>query len=98
MINLNIHNKCNQRCIFCNTQKLLTDKIWKETTTKKILKKIKKNIEKSDTINFTGGGEATLIKELPQLIKYAKLIGYKKICIETNAMLFSYFSFLKKLV
>lgn len=97
MINLQINNKCNQFCIFCNTQKLLLDKTWKETTFEEIIKMLKEGIKKSDSVNFTGGGEATLNKNLPQLISYAKFLGYKHIFIETNGMLFSYNKFAKKI-
>jgi len=97
MINLTIHNKCNQFCVFCNTQRLLLDKVWKETTKEDILKQIQDAAKKNDVVSFTGGGEVTMLKDLPGLIRYAKSLGIKEVHIETNAVLLAYPDYTRKL-
>lgn len=96
MENLNINNKCNQRCVFCNTQRLLKYNAWKETTTEEIIDQLD-NVTNKKNVNFTGGGEVTLLKNLPRLIQYAKKIGIQEVGMETNAVLLSYKDYVKKL-
>jgi len=96
MVNLSIHNKCNVCCIFCNTQKLLRDRIWKETTTSEIRDQLKGNAC-ADVVNFTGGGEVTLLRELPELILYAKRLGIREVGMETNGVLLSYPDYVSRL-
>lgn len=97
MINININNKCNQFCVFCETQKFLSENNWKSTTDGDIKKQIEEASKKSSSINFTGGGEPTMVKKLPELIRFAKFLGLKSVCMETNGLLLSYFDYLKKL-
>ncbi len=97
MVNLMIHNKCNQFCVFCNTQKLLQDNIWKDTDKVEIVKQLENAAKKDTEVNFTGGGEPTMLKDLPEMIKYAKSLGIEKVCIETNAILLSYIDYVRKL-
>ena len=92
-----IHNRCNQRCIFCNTQQLLQKGIWQETPDTEIRKQIKEASQKDSSVLFTGGGEVTMLKNLPELIAYARSIGMTSIGIETNAITLSYPSYTKAL-
>jgi pyruvate-formate lyase-activating enzyme len=96
-MNLAIHNLCNQNCIFCQTQKLIHDKIWQETTEDDVLNQIREVARKSGEISFTGGGEVTMLKHLPELIHEAKQLGIQKVSIETNAVLCAYDNYAKKL-
>jgi radical SAM superfamily enzyme YgiQ (UPF0313 family) len=53
-----------------------------------ILKIIDKELKKEELIIV--GGEPTLIKELPKIIRFAKNRGWKKITLETNGRMFFY--------
>ena len=97
MVSLSIHNKCNQFCVFCNTQMLLHKKIWQEPTKQEIIKQVEDAAKKTDNINFTGGGEVTVLPYLPELIRYTKKLGVNKVGIETNGVLLSLLEYVKKL-
>ncbi len=91
-----VYNLCNQRCVFCNSQPLVEKHAIKETSREDILHFIEKAANQPDIL-FTGGGEPSMLKELPFFISYAKQLGIKKVGMETNGMLFAYESYAKKL-
>ncbi len=86
---------CNNNCIFCvqgNKRSEFADKSNAEI--RKILDESRKN---HDSIVFTGG-EVTIRKDLPELIAYARDIGFKKIQMQTNGRMLAYDSFCQKLI
>lgn len=87
--------KCNNNCRFCydsNKRKI------PDITTKSILTKLLKGRSLGcDYVDFIGG-EVTIRKDVFTIIKKAKEMGYKRICMTTNGRLLSYEKFLKKLI
>lgn len=76
---------CNQECIFCQRNEYLSEHPDIKPPSKE---EVKKEIQKckDDIINFTGGGEPTMCDDLFELICYAKNLGIKQICLETNGV------------
>jgi MoaA/NifB/PqqE/SkfB family radical SAM enzyme len=68
----------------------------KETSREEILRFIEAAANQPEIL-FTGGGEPSMLKELPFFISYAKQVGIKRVGMETNGMLFAYESYTKKL-
>jgi len=88
---------CQNKCEFCYASSPYRGKTLHEMTTdetKLIIKKIKEEAQ-VPTISFTGG-EPTLRKDLPELIKYATDLGMRANLI-TNGLLASNKDFTKKL-
>ncbi|MEM5781766.1 MAG: radical SAM protein [Candidatus Aenigmatarchaeota archaeon] len=78
---------CNSSCIMCSVNSKKRDP--HKGTTKQILKDlIRGKQEHYERIEFTGG-EPTIRKDLPILIKKAQELGYKDIGISTNGILLS---------
>jgi len=83
-INLHLTNKCNYQCKFCFARnrcqgKELTFKEWK----KLIFLLSEKNCLK---VNFAGG-EPTLLPYLPELINYAKDLGFFTSIISNGSLI-----------
>ncbi|MBI2134848.1 radical SAM protein [Candidatus Woesearchaeota archaeon] len=85
-VNLQIYNKCNQSCFFCQAQNWIKEGKMTETTEDAIRKRIEKAAYEGNSVLFSGGGEATTLGDLPGLIRYAKSIGVKETVLETNAV------------
>ncbi len=95
-LELFLENKCNNKCIFCYyTDKELAAK--KYLSLEEIKGRIKQIRKETDSIVFNGG-EPTLRKDLPDVIKYAKSQGFKKIKLLSNGRLLYYKSYCKKLI
>jgi len=87
------HN-CNQNCVFCTValdgeRELTTDEV-----KSRILLLAKR---KAKFITFTGG-EPTIRKDLPELIKFAKECGIEKVELQTNGVLLHRRSMVERLV
>lgn len=83
-IDLNLGYSCNINCRFCYYQKSL--KAPKNLTTEEAKKWIKFFRNKGkEKIDFTGG-EPTIRKDIIELVRYAKDLDYKTICIITNGI------------
>ncbi|MFW6025207.1 MAG: radical SAM protein, partial [Candidatus Woesearchaeota archaeon] len=90
---IDIGHNCNNRCRFCLHK---DEKEWRKKSTDKIKKDIEctKNFDK---IVFTGG-EPTMRKDLPTLIKHAKNEGFKIIELESNGRRFFYNDYTQKII
>jgi MoaA/NifB/PqqE/SkfB family radical SAM enzyme len=86
---------CNNNCFFCaqahnkeegnkTTEEIFTD-----------LKLAKKN--NCEGVVFTGG-EVTIRKDLLDIVRYAKKLGFRVIQLQTNARMLSYIPLVKRLV
>ncbi|OQB09494.1 MAG: Cyclic pyranopterin monophosphate synthase 1 [Candidatus Omnitrophica bacterium ADurb.Bin205] len=76
---------CNASCLFCNVPMESSD--FNDLSTseaKQLINKIAA-VRKDTKIDFTGG-EPTIRKDLPKLIRYARLKGIKGIQVQTNAI------------
>ncbi|UCG95418.1 MAG: radical SAM protein [archaeon] len=88
--------ECNQRCIFCSVGHMFSRK-------KKIktLNEIKKELDwaKDQSIGIISfsGGEPTIRRDLFECVGYAKKLGFEKIEIQSNGMMFYYKSYAKKM-
>ena len=86
---------CNNKCVFCvqgNKRYRHEDKSTERV--KEILREAK---DKHDMVVFTGG-EITIRKDLPELVSYAKGLGFKKIQMQTNGRMFAYKKFCRTII
>jgi MoaA/NifB/PqqE/SkfB family radical SAM enzyme len=80
---LRIGLRCNQDCIFCNTDAGAVNMISDE---KKIKEKIREWSRQGIELLVISGGEPTLMEDLPSYITMAKGLGAKHIELQTNAV------------
>ena len=66
---------CNFRCPFCHNSGLLGKEVYEEIPEETLLAFLKKRVGLLDAVCVTGG-EPTLQKDLPQLLKAIKELGY----------------------
>jgi len=94
--------KCNCKCVFCSVGDFLTLARKNKNFGVESTKQIKEDIDYADSINahtFSfSGGEPTLRKDLPSLVKYAKSKNIKKIQIQSNGRMFYYKKYCKLLI
>lgn len=85
---------CNNNCLFCVQahKKALGNKSLQEI--KKDLKAARKSC---NSVVFTGG-EATIRKDVFELVSFASSLGFETIQIQSNGRMFSYMPFCKKLI
>ncbi len=77
--------RCNNNCIFCYNKARRNSLSLTEGEIEKRLVEIKDK----NYINFSGG-EFTIRKDAIEIIKFAKKIGFKNICLTTNGRVLSY--------
>lgn len=82
---IRINLECNQNCPFCNTDEKAENVI---LAIEKIEKTIKNWVKRGIKFLSISGKEPTLHPKLCDFIKLAKKYGYKKISLQTNAILF----------
>jgi len=90
-----VGSMCNNNCTFCSYGNCDSIKYRKTDEIKKELDSIRSVNE--NKIRFTGG-ETTIRKDIFDLVKYAKELGFEKIEIETNGRMFFYREFTKKII
>ncbi len=85
---------CNNNCFFCvqGHKKKFGDKSTAE------LKNILDEAVKDCEIAVFTGGEPTIRKDILELVKYAKEIGFKTIQIQSNGRMFAYSDFCQKMI
>ena len=94
-LDLKVGFSCNNNCRFCVQahKKHLGDR-----TTEELKMEMDKGREtECEGIVFTGG-EPTIRKDVIELVKYAKDVGYRVIQIQSNGRMFSYMDFVKKVI
>ena len=84
---------CNNNCLFCR----VADKRNENLTTKEVFKKLNEIRRDVNSIILTGG-EPTIRKDLIEIVRYAKNLGFKIIHIESNGRMFYYKNFVEKLI
>lgn len=87
---------CNNHCKFCVQGDKRNYSSDKETGE---VKSILKNCRKSgiDSVVFTGG-EPTVRNDIIELVRFARILGFETIQIQTNGRLFSYLNFCKEII
>jgi len=93
-LELMVSSNSNNNSIFFQQEKEEKNDLSLENL-KEILEKYRKI--KFNEVIFTGG-EPTLRKDIFEMIKYSKEIGYKFISIKTNGRMFSYQNFAEKML
>lgn len=91
---IRIESRCNNNCVFCSMAKKREMAISEED----ILHKLQQGFEEGAEKIVLSGGEPTLNKDLPKIIKYSKKIGYRKVQIVTNGRMLSNKNNLDKLI
>jgi len=88
--------ECNNNCRFCY------DGGYKRTlppmTTDQVKKELREAASRGSSIVDFMGGEPTIRKDIIQLVRYAKKLGFKTISVTTNGKMFYYEEFVKKMV
>lgn len=79
-----IDARCNQKCDFCNILGPGVDFRLSGKYVRAMIRQIAR-LRSNATVNFTGG-EPTLRKDLPDLIRYAKAAGIERVVLQTNAI------------
>ncbi len=88
--------KCNNNCLFCycGDKKDLIPPL----STQEAKRKLELGRKQSSDFVDLLGGEPTIRKDLPELIEFAREIGYKTVSITTNGRMLSQRDFAEKLV
>jgi len=87
--------RCNFKCRFCYYYPYLTVK---NPPTEKIKSLLKTARERGiEDIDFSGG-ESTLRPDFPEIVSYAKSLGFRKICLITNAFKMADMNYTQQLV
>ncbi len=90
--------ECNNRCIFCYDGAGYKRGRVLPLTTKEIKDLLVRGRKNGCNMVDFLGGEPTIRKDLPELIAYAKELGYNEIAITTNGQMLSYKEYAKKLI
>lgn len=85
---------CNNNCRFCVQAH---KKKFGNRTTEEIREDLEKARKNCPEVVFTGG-EVTIRKDIIDLVKYAKKLGFKRIQLQTNARMLSYKDLCVKLI
>lgn len=81
---INVGFKCNFRCRFCYYLDHINTGNTRDLDTEEVKRRLRVGRSWGKTaIDFTGG-EPTMRRDLPELIAYARSIGYETACIITN--------------
>lgn len=95
---LQVGFSCNARCRFCYYRKELEAGDVHDFTTDQIKKRLKEGRKLGKDQVDISGGEPTIRKDIFEIIRYAKEIGYNKICLITNGIKMYDESFCNKLI
>ncbi len=94
-VDIKLNFSCNNRCVFCvQGERRKTEK---QKTTQEAKDILKEAVKTRSEVVFTGG-EVTTREDLPELVFYARKIGFKDVQIQTNGRRFFYMDYCKKLV
>ncbi len=87
---------CNNNCLMCSVRD--RGSFYADRKYEAVVDDLKKGRENGfDWVEFTGG-EPTIRRDIIDLVKKAKELGYKKIAVSTNGRIFSYFGFCEKII
>ena len=92
---IKINNRCNMNCLFCADPPEVRS--LPDYSYEKLVGMIRTNRERFDSLLITGG-EPTIYRRIESLISKAKELGYSRIGLGTNGLMFSNKSFLQRLI
>ncbi len=94
-IDLKVGFGCNNRCHFC----VQGDKRarYAPRSTEELRSVLCDERKRVRSVVFTGG-EPTLRRDLPELVAYARELGYERIQIQTNGRMFAHAGYVRRLV
>jgi len=95
-IDIKVHFFCNNHCRFCIQESKRNYPPKSDKKVKEILKEGRK--EGAMGVVFTGGEPTLRFKELLGWIRYAKMLGYHNIQVQTNGRMFCYFDYAKEVI
>jgi MoaA/NifB/PqqE/SkfB family radical SAM enzyme len=95
---LHVGYSCNERCVFCYYRDSLEKGTVKDHSTSNIKKKLRIGRRYGKTRVDLSGGEPTIRKDLFEIIRYARKIGYEKVGIITNGLVMSNKEYCKQLI
>ncbi len=78
---------CNNHCIFCVQGR--KREIYGNKSTDEVKRLLEEARQDTDSVVFTGG-EVTIRKDLIDLVKFAKSLGFRRIQIQTNGRMLAY--------
>ncbi len=95
--------RCNCNCIMCSTGlQIKRSQGSSDYHAIRPAEDVKKDIDKAKKMNARGfafsGGEPTLRKDLPELVKYAKKVGLEHIEVQSNGRIYAYKEYCKTLI
>ena len=86
---------CNNRCVFCYNE---GKRHLQERTTEELKTDILSSRSRGRTYLEIIGGEPTIRRDLPELIKFARDIGFETVMFATNGRMFYYKDYAKKIL
>lgn len=88
LLQIEVTNACNHRCYFCpNEQSIRKTTMMDYDFAKRIIKECAEFLSEGAKICFHMNGEPLLYKRLPELVRYAKELGYEYAFVTTNGSL-----------
>jgi cyclic pyranopterin phosphate synthase len=94
-IDLKVGFACNNHCHFCVQGDKRTR--WGAKDAEELRRVLREGRPAAEAVVFTGG-EPTMRKDLPDLVGYARELGYRTIQIQTNGRMFAHRAYAKLLV
>lgn len=94
-IDLKVGFSCNNRCLFCVQGDKRARYAPRELDDLRTV--LRHERARVRSVVFTGG-EPTVRRELPELVAYARELGYERIQIQTNGRMFAHLGFARRLV
>lgn len=91
---LQLNKTCNNDCVICNSLKF---KNKKDLTLNEVKNELER-IRKQDVAVTICGGDPAIRKDIMEIIKYAKLLGFVTITLRSNGRVFAYKDFCKAIV
>ncbi|MEN7982577.1 MAG: radical SAM protein [Nanoarchaeota archaeon] len=96
-VKLHTNHACNLKCVFCyyGDSSCIKEK---EPTMEELKRQLRMAKENGALDVDFSGGESTIMPNFPELVAYAKKLGFRTICLITNGLRISKEDYLKKLI
>lgn len=94
-LDLKLGFRCNNKCVFC-VQGDKRDHV-RDLTTEQAFARLDHGRQSCDALLLTGG-EITVRSDVPEIISYARKIGYTQVQVQTNGRRLAYLNYCKALI